>query len=243
MTTYKELAARMIAEGEGLVLVVYDDANGRPLKQGDTIQGHPTIGYGRNLAGKGITQEEAEALLSVDLIDAEDAARGFVGGPVWRALSDVRRAVLIDMAHNLGATRLYQFAKLRGALERSDFNRAADEIEDSAYFRQVKSRGERNRDAMRSGRWGVAVVKDSLTPEPKQSGPYVLATTYAHALEYWTGGSVNASGQRLLVTHRDPAMAEQLTDMAAVAAVRERYPGLKDFTRVEAGKTLEAWGE
>jgi len=89
--TYREIAGAMIAEGESLILVVYDDATGRPLKQGDTLKGHPTIGYGRNLAGNGISEAEAHALLMSDLEDAESIAQGFVGGPVWRALGDVRR--------------------------------------------------------------------------------------------------------------------------------------------------------
>lgn len=155
MTTYRQIAARLIRDGEGAVKVghahvVYDDATGKPIRAGDTLIGHPTLGFGRNLSGKGIEDDEAEALLAVDLVDCEDIARGFVGGPTWAALSDERRAVLMDMAM-MGAAKLYGFVKLRAAIQRQDWRAAAAEIEDSAYFRQVKRRGIRNRDIMRTG--------------------------------------------------------------------------------------------
>ncbi len=152
---YRELAARLIRDGEGKRLRVYDDENGNPVVAGYTMVGHPTIGYGRNLAGKGIDDEEADALLAADLVDVEEAARGFIGGPTWAALNDARRAVLMDMAM-MGAAKLYGFVRLRAAIQRQDWRAAAAEIEDSAYFRQVKGRGVRNRDIMLSGRITVA---------------------------------------------------------------------------------------
>ena len=92
MTTHRELAARLIRDGEGLRLKVYDDASGKPVTAGSVLAGHPSIGYGRNLAGKGISESEADAMLAEDLVDAEEIARGFIGGQVWLALGDARRA-------------------------------------------------------------------------------------------------------------------------------------------------------
>lgn len=232
MTTFRDIAGAMIAEGEGVRLAVYDDATGEPLKQGDTLKGHPTIGYGRNLAGKGISEAEAHDLLMADMEDAEDIARGFVGQPVWQALSDVRRAVLMDMAHNLGAAGLYRFAKLRGALERNDFEQAAREIEDSAYFRQVKSRGERNRDAMRSGEWvayGQDVWGQPPKPRPNPTGKVVLVSEYARTKVYWTGTGIDGpSSTELLPTTQFRRRAEELT-VAEVKASRATWRGLARF--------------
>lgn len=157
MTTHRELAARLIRDGEGIVKVggahvVYDDATGKPVRAGDTLIGHPTIGYGRNLAGRGLEDDEAEALLAVDLVVVEETARGFVGGPTWMALNDARRAVLMDMAM-MGAASFYGFVKLRAAIQRQDWKAAAAEIEDSKYFREdVGRRGPRNRDIMLTGK-------------------------------------------------------------------------------------------
>lgn len=154
--SYREEAARLIASAEGEVRrgdrhVVYDCGTGKPLRQGDTIVGHPTIGHGRNLEAVGIDDGTAQALLVEDLIDAEDAARGFVGQPAWLALNDARRAVLIDMAYNLGAQRLYGFTKLRAAILAMDWRAGAAEMRDSAWFRQVGRRGVRNCEIMESG--------------------------------------------------------------------------------------------
>ena len=163
MTTHREIAARLIRDGEGTVKVggahvVYDDATGKPIRAGDTLIGHPTIGIGHNLATRGLSDEQVEALLAHALPVDEEIARGFIGGQTWLALSDARRAVLIDMAYNLGPTRLYGFVKLRAAIQRQDWKAAAREIEDSRYFAQVKGRGVRNRDIMLSGHTTVAGI-------------------------------------------------------------------------------------
>ena len=49
----------LISLHEGVKYRVYDDANGKEIKAGDTLVGHPTIGVGRNVAadGPGITRE------------------------------------------------------------------------------------------------------------------------------------------------------------------------------------------
>jgi len=42
-----ERTKKQLTRHEGLRLAVYDDATGKPLEQGDTIVGHPTVGVGR----------------------------------------------------------------------------------------------------------------------------------------------------------------------------------------------------
>ena len=249
--TYREIATSMIEEGEGLILVVYDDATGRPLKQGDTIKGHPTIGWGRNLAGKGISEAEARALLVADLDDSEEAAKGFVGGVVWRALNDVRRAVLIDMAHNLGAAGLYRFAKLRGALERVNYEQAAREIEDSTYFRQVKTRGVRNRDAMRTGAWGNhGAERPAPAPresEPKQpAGEFVFTRRRGGTKLYWTGDVAWPPGSAHYPSwHHRLEKAERFDTRAAAAKMIELWPALQGTQghAVTIEPATEEWGE
>ena len=58
--TRNKLIEKLILH-EGMKLKVYDDANGKEIRAGDTLVGHPTIGVGRNVAGDGlgITEEEA----------------------------------------------------------------------------------------------------------------------------------------------------------------------------------------
>lgn len=56
---------------EGKVLRVYDDATGKPIVKGTTVQGNPSIGIGRNLAGRGITDAESEVLFTNDCEQGE----------------------------------------------------------------------------------------------------------------------------------------------------------------------------
>lgn len=151
-----ELARQLIKrhEGErrsGQRHVVYDDATGESIGPGTMVKGHPTIGYGRALDVRGLSQDEAEALLDSDLAEAEEAAKRFAGD-VWEGLGEVRQAVLIDMAHNLGSRGLDGFVRMRFALLSGDFDGGADEMLDSAWRRQVgENRAGQLADMMRSG--------------------------------------------------------------------------------------------
>jgi lysozyme len=44
---------KLLIKHEDLRLFAYDDATGKPLKPGDTLKGHVSIGIGRNLEGYG----------------------------------------------------------------------------------------------------------------------------------------------------------------------------------------------
>lgn len=49
--------------------------------------------------------------------------------------------VCINMAFNLGRNRLSKFKKMITAVNEGNFNKAADEMVDSKWYRQVKTRG------------------------------------------------------------------------------------------------------
>jgi hypothetical protein len=53
-------------------LRVYDDATGLPIVKGTLVKGNPTIGVGRNLAMRGITDAEADILLIDDMEALEE---------------------------------------------------------------------------------------------------------------------------------------------------------------------------
>ena len=133
------LKAQLIRD-EGLRLKVYADS-----------LGHPTIGYGRALDTKGISQREAEMLLEHDIADA--CAEVDAAFPWATALDDVRRAVLQNMAHNLGIAGLKGFAKMLEAAERGDYDRAAAEMMDSRWAQQVGPRAHRLARQMQLGEW------------------------------------------------------------------------------------------
>jgi len=113
--------------------VVYDDATGKPIVKGSHVFGHPTIGWGRNLAGRGISTEEAEALFSQDIVDSfRDCRKTF---PWFNSLSENRQRVLVDLVFNMGLANLLGFPKFLYAASIKDWVKATLELMDSDYYR------------------------------------------------------------------------------------------------------------
>jgi lysozyme len=119
----------------------------KPYK--DTV-GKLTIGVGRNLDDKGITEEESLYLLDNDIDDAVDDAREVIGS-IFDELDDVRQHVLIDMALNLGRNRLKGFRRMVEAVQALDFEEAGRQMLDSKWATQVGSRALRLERMMRTG--------------------------------------------------------------------------------------------
>ena len=111
--------------------------------------GKLTIGVGRNLDDVGISDDEIKYLLNNDIYRAEIAARTLF--PSFDSLSDARKAVLINMAFNLGQTRLAGFKRLREAVEAKAWEQAAVEMLDSKWAVQVGQRAQRLAQQMRQG--------------------------------------------------------------------------------------------
>lgn len=146
----REAMCRELARDEGLRLTVYDDATGLPIEQGSVVQGHPTIGIGRNLTkARGITEREALYLLDNDLAAVEFELN--VKVPWWADLSEARQRALANMAFNMGYPRLSLFRNMLHALESGDYERAADEALDSRWARQVGARADRIATMIREG--------------------------------------------------------------------------------------------
>ncbi len=110
--------------------------------------GKLTIGVGRNLEDKGISEEEALFLLRNDI---DKAVTDLEKHSWYIKLDPIRQKVLIDMAVNLGTNGLLQFERMIAALEKGDYENAAKEMQDSKWYRQVKSRGVRLVEMMRTG--------------------------------------------------------------------------------------------
>lgn len=144
----RALLRQQLIDHEDERLTVYDDATGRPLQKGEMLQGHPTIGVGRNLFGKGITTEESRYLLDNDIAQCLDDLLSFSW---FLDLDAVRQRVMVDMRFNLGPGRFREFKGLFAALDDKDFARAADHMKFSLWYRQVKRRGVRLERMMRTG--------------------------------------------------------------------------------------------
>ena len=110
---------------------------GLHLKPYKCPSGFITIGVGRNLETKGISQGEAIMLLQHDIEDAEKKLNTI---PIFKKLSENRKAVLIDMCINLGFQGLQSFKKMWIALEQNKFDIATAEMLNSKWHEQVGNR-------------------------------------------------------------------------------------------------------
>lgn len=110
-----------------------------------------TIGYGRNIEERGITEDEALYLLNNDI--ALCKAEIVKNLPIYARLDDARQTVLVNMCFNLGMPTLLTFKRFITALSAGDYESAAREMLDSKWARQVGARAIRLADMMRSGQW------------------------------------------------------------------------------------------
>ncbi len=111
--------------------------------------GNLTIGVGRNLSSRGITEQEAHVLLDTDVaVVFEDLDRNVTW---WRRLPDGAQRALANMCFNLGWPRLSGFRRMLLALQVGDFETAAREALDSKWARQVGDRAVRIAELIRKG--------------------------------------------------------------------------------------------
>ena len=103
--------------------------------------GKLSIGVGRNLDDVGLRPDEVGLMLRNDIAEAERAARKLV--PNFEQLDDARKAVVVNMAFNLGETRLAGFRNTLAAIARGDFVAAARGMRASLWAKQVGARAER----------------------------------------------------------------------------------------------------
>ena len=145
---------------EGLELLPYKDS-----------LGIDTIGIGRNLEHRGLSEEEL-AHLGKDISDicewgitkeqayylAENDIK-IVEEEVCKEhpcvieLDEIRQRVIIDMAFNMGVPRLNKFVKMWKAIDEQDFAEAKVQMLDSRWANQVGNRAVRLSNAMETGEW------------------------------------------------------------------------------------------
>jgi lysozyme len=109
---------------EGLRLTVYD-----------CPAGYKTIGVGRNLEGKGITEEEALYLLENDINYFTDQLRDNLDW--FDDIPEEKQQILVNMAFNLGVAGLMNFKNMLSAVEEGRWADASTEMLDSKWAKQV----------------------------------------------------------------------------------------------------------
>jgi lysozyme len=110
--------------------------------------GKPTIGVGHNLE-RPISKRASRIILEDDIADCiQDMDRSFPG---WRAHSDTRQNVLVEMCFNVGVTRLAGFRNMWAALAVRNYDKAAAEMLSSIWAEQVGRRATTLAERMKSG--------------------------------------------------------------------------------------------
>jgi lysozyme len=109
-----------------------------------------TIGIGRNLTGRGISDAEIDFLFQNDVQACCDIMDKEI--PWWRTLPPTKQRVMINLCF-MGWGSFSQFHKFMSYMQVGRWIDASKELENSKWFQQVRLRGPR-------------VVQRLLTSEP-----------------------------------------------------------------------------
>lgn len=100
--------------------------------------GKLTIGVGRNLDDRGLSDEEIQYLLDNDIDSVEREIYRAV--PSFDSLTENRQRALLNLAFNIGIPRMLTFKRMLAAIRDNDFEAAGKELIDSRYEKQVGQR-------------------------------------------------------------------------------------------------------
>jgi len=126
----------------------HEGYRGRPYRDSEGVW---TIGYGHNLDAQPLTRAECRFILEADVARAVGDCARFIGP--FADLAEPRQEVLVDMMFNLGWPRLRMFVKMLAGITAGDYDKAANEMLDSKWARQVKGRATYLAAIMRSGQY------------------------------------------------------------------------------------------
>ena len=117
-------------------------------------KGIPTIGYGTKIIELDVSKEEAERWLNNELEEKEQRLQGI---PKYLTLNVARKNVIRSMAYQMGVQGVKNFKNMWAAIEVDDFGTAANEMRDSKWYRDPKTRSRANRMALRmaAGVWNL----------------------------------------------------------------------------------------
>ena len=143
---HKEVLAGQLLRHEGLELKLYKCPAGKW-----------TIGAGRNLEDRGITEEEALYLLRNDIeISIDELINTF---PWFSGLDGVRQMALVDLHFNLGLGTLKTFRKTLSLIEQAiegkvPWSEVSSELLNSRWADQVGHRSQTIANMIKTGEVG-----------------------------------------------------------------------------------------
>jgi len=101
-----------------------------------------TIGVGRNLSDRGITEEEAMYLLDNDIKRVMNQLDEY--WTVWRSFEKRGQMVCLDMCFQMGIQGFMGFRRTRALMEMGMWLEASEELLDSKYAIQTANRANYN---------------------------------------------------------------------------------------------------
>jgi lysozyme len=122
-------------------------------------RGIPTIGIGHNLQSDPLpagwtpplTDDQIDQLFQKDFKTASDGVISHL--PWFASLDEVRQAVVIDMAFNMGIKTLMTFHHTLGFIQEFNWQAAADGMKQSLWATQVGKRAIEDAQMMLTGQW------------------------------------------------------------------------------------------
>jgi len=133
----KSALLSILIDHEGFRTKPYRDENGKL-----------TIGIGHNLDDDGLSSDAIYFIADEDIEIILNQVSRFTW---YEGLSNNRQMVVCDMVFNLGLDDFKKFERMIAAIQAGNFNEAANQIENSQYFKETGSRAIWARDNMRNG--------------------------------------------------------------------------------------------
>lgn len=122
---------------------------GRKYKPYVDTRGILTIGIGRNLRDKGLSDSEINFLFSNDIDEVTKDIRDHM--PWVLNLDEVRQRVFYDLCFNMGVSKLLTFVHMIAFAQAGDYKSAADELHHSIWDSQVGQRAPKLEAMLRTG--------------------------------------------------------------------------------------------
>jgi lysozyme len=124
-------------------------------------EGYPTIGIGWKIGSKDQSLDDFKVMtISKDAALAQCHDESLVlsinlHGVIccWEELNEARQAILVSMAYQMGLAGLMKFKKMIAAIEKGDFNEAANEGLKSRWANQTPGRANRHMTVIMVGNW------------------------------------------------------------------------------------------
>jgi len=129
-------------------LIIHEGLNHFPYL--DSV-GKVTIGIGYNLTDRGIDSEWINSQFNLDVQYFYNQLCEF---PWYHLLNEDRQIILIDMAF-MGWKRFLEFEKMIEALDRRDYETAANEMLESKWAEEVKGRAALLAEGIRTGVYNI----------------------------------------------------------------------------------------